>query len=176
MEAIEEECRPILIPMLRNEKVLLDANSCHSLAKWVTLRVLIAQHAAPENLRIIPPGTYHRFYRSRSLPSGAQVWMGRYNGTGMWPCDYHHLELTIAGPSGPEPSEPNGYFVAFVVGYVAFLCFGHEIKGGERILNLSGGLDRYFVPIWPDAATVTWPPEGVLGANGLEAVIRTLEP
>jgi hypothetical protein len=172
MERLETETRPILIPMLEDRTVVLGGREQGILARWATLRTLVAQHGHPAGKQAIPAETYHRFYQSRELPMGAQIWTGRYGGAGAWPTDYHHLELFQSGPDRPEPERPNSYVVAFSVGYVAFLYWGHELKGGLR-LDLSN-LAPYFLPIWPTGAPVRWPPPGVIGAGELEAVIRGL--
>jgi hypothetical protein len=173
MEALESAARPILVPMLEDKTVVLDAIQQSTLAKWATLRVLMAQHAHPPGMRAIPDASYHRFYRSLALPVGAQVWTGRYGGAGGWPTDYHHLELFASGPTRPEPPSPNVYTSAFSVGYVAFLYWGHEIEDGP-IIDIGRDLSRWWLPVWPVGGPIDWPPTGVLGADGLEASIRKL--
>jgi hypothetical protein len=172
MEDLESETRPVLVPMLEDRAVILDASDQDILAKWATLRTLMAQHGHPPGKQAIPAESYHRFYRSRERPVGAQIWTGRYSGAGAWPTDYHHVELFVSSPGRPDPARPNGYVVAFSVGYVAFLYWGHEIEDGP-VIDI-GGLAPYFVPIWPVGASVDWPPPGLIGAGGLEAAIRRL--
>jgi hypothetical protein len=173
MNDLENEARPVLIPMLEDKQVVLDAIQQHTLAKWATLRVLMAQHGHPPDMRAIPEARYHRFYRARALPIGAQVWIGRYSGAGAWPTEYHHLELFHPAPGRPEPTRPNGYVAAFSVGYVALLYWGHEIEGGP-VLDIGSDLSRDLIPVWPVTAPVNWPPPGLIGAGGLEAAIRQL--
>jgi hypothetical protein len=173
MEGLETETQPILIPMLEDKAVVLDAIQQHTLAKWATLRVLMGQHGLPSDMRAIPEASYHRFYDSRALPLGAQIWVGRYNGAGEWPTEYNHLELFLPQPERPEPSRPNGYMVACSVGYVALLYWGHELQDGQAIDSL-GALTGYFAPIWPVSGPFVWPPPGLIGATGLEAALRSL--
>lgn len=172
MERLETVARPILIPMLEDRSVVLDAGEQATLARWATLRVLMAQHGHPPGKQAIPAERYHRFYQSRELPLAAQIWTGRYGGAGAWPTQYMHLELFQSGPERPEPERPNGYVVAFSVGFAAFLYWGHEISDGLG-LDLTN-LAPYFVPIWPTEGSVRWPPPGVIGADDLQAVIRGL--
>jgi hypothetical protein len=174
MNDLEGEAREVLPPMLADTRVVLDAVQQHTLAKWGTLRVLMGQHGHPPGKRAVPEGSYHAFYRSRALPSGAQVWVGRYSGAGPWPTDYRHVELFISSPDHREPARPNAYVVGFTVGYVAFLYWGHEIEDGPEI-DLDG-IAPYFVPVWPVTGPVVWPPPGLIGENGLEleAAIRRL--
>ena len=170
MERLEAETRPILIPMLQDQRVTLDARKQDTLAKWAALRTLIAQHGHPPGKRAISPETYHRFYRSRELPIGARIWIGRYSGAGAWPTDYRHVELFFSTEGRPEPTQPNGYAVAFTVGYVAFLHWGHEIEAGPGA-NI-GVLSPFFVSIWPTGPAVEWPPAGLIEASELDAAIR----
>lgn len=172
MERLEAETRPILIPMLEDRAVVLDEPSQDKLSRWATLRMLMAQHGHPPNKQPVLAETYHRFFRSGAPPVGAQIWTGRYSGAGAWPTNYHHVELFFSGQNRPEPVHPNGYAVAFSVGYVAFLYWGHELHDGPAI-DL-GGLAPYFVPIWPAVPSVEWPPTGLIGAGGLEGAIRRL--
>jgi hypothetical protein len=173
MESIEEETRPILIPMLRDAPTTLEPVAQDTLARWATLRILIAQHGHPPGRRrAIPPGRFTAFYNSRALPLGAQIWIGRCNGEGPWPTNYHHVELHSSAFGRPEPATPNGYFTAFSVGYLAFVYWGHEIESGPVVGNL-GGLTPYLTPIWPARADpIVWPPRGLLGADGLQAVAK----
>lgn len=174
MDRLERECRPRLIPMLRNEMVTLDADDQRALAKWVTLKALMAQYGHPPGMQVIPPQSYHRFYRSQALPPGAQIWTGRYDGAGAWPCDYQHLPLYMTPGAGPEPASPNANFAAFTIGYVAFLYFGHELESGP-VFTPRSSVSRYWQPIWPTSPMVVWPPAGLIGADGLERLMRSLE-
>ncbi len=174
MEDLEAYVQPALVPMLQDQRVALGVKAQWGLSMWATLRVLVAQHGHEADARSIPERAYHRFYETRALPVGAQVWLGRYSGGGAWPTDYQHVELFASGPSRPEPPGPNAYVVAFSVGYVAFLYWGHDIEDGP-VLDIGSDLGRFFVPIWPIARDgVEWPPPGLLGADGLEAAIRGL--
>jgi hypothetical protein len=172
MSTIESSVQPSLIPMLHNEPCTLDAQAKKALSQWATLRILIAQLAHPaERRRTIPPERYKQFYEARSLPRGAQVWVGRYNGAGGWPTDYHHVELHGSAFGRPSPATPNGYLTAFSIGYAAFVYWGHEIENGP-VVDIAG-LAPYLIPIWPiEPAPAMWPPKGLLGANGLRAILK----
>jgi hypothetical protein len=174
MNDLEKEVRPTLIPMLENKAGALTTTQQESLAKWATLKVLMGQHGHPKDLHTIPTEAYHRFYRTRALPVGAQIWTGRYDGSGSWPTHYRHVEMFFSATGRPEPARANGYVVAFAVGYVAFLYFGHEIEDGP-ILDIGRDLGRYFVPVWPTTPVdLLWPPHGLLGSDGLDATLRGL--
>jgi hypothetical protein len=172
MEDLETETQPILTPMLLDQEIALNPQAQRTLAQWATLRVMMAQHAHPTDNRSIPDESYARFYVSRALPAGAQVWIGRYSGAGAWPTNYQHTDLHASLAGRPPPSRPNGYLVAFSIGYVAFFYWGHEIENGPSRVNIGELLAPYLVPIWPATGNVRWPPKGLLGANDLGAIMR----
>jgi hypothetical protein len=171
MERIEGATQPILKPMLRDEPVQLEVAAQDTLAQWATLRMMMAQHGHPKDRRrSIPETRYHGFYRRLQIPPGVQIWLARYDGSGAWPTNYVHREITISG----EPlAQPNTYLAAFSVGYVAFVYWGHEVEDGA-IAHPGEGMKPFLVPIWPPTRTVSWPPRGLLGATGLDAVVENL--
>ena len=158
-------------PMLNNETVTHDSASQDALARWATLRMLIAQLGHPTGRRrAIPPERYKSFYASRELPPVAQVWIGRHNGRGGWPTDYTHREIFVSFAGRPEPTTPNAYVAAFSIGYAAFVYWGNEYRG--LYITSLRGLAPYLVPLWPiHPGSVRWPPNGLIGENGLKAVI-----
>ena len=125
MAGLEREVAPLLTPMLLDEEVTLRPEEQRTVARWATLKMLVAQEGHGEVKRIISRDRYRLFYVDRSLPIGAQVWIGRYNGAGSWPTSYQCRELFITMQGQDEPPLPNAYLVGFTVGYVAFLVWGH---------------------------------------------------
>ncbi len=86
MEQIETAAPPILTAMLDDKRVSLDISGVDALAQWVTLHVMVAQHAYPkERRRSIPKERYRAFFQTRQVPPGAQIWVGRYSGAGRGP-------------------------------------------------------------------------------------------
>jgi hypothetical protein len=171
MEQIETAARPILTPMLDDKRVSLDISGVDVLAQWVTLRVMVAQHAYPkERRRSITQERYRAFFQTRQVPPGTQIWVGRYSGAGPWPTQYYHREIRIARP---DTSPPNAYIVGFSVGYVAFVCWGHEVTAGA-IVRLGQKMHELLAPIWPALSPISWPPPGLLGAEGLATAVANL--
>lgn len=171
MEGIESETRPILTPLLENKSRTLDPCDQEVLARWATIRVLMAQlgHPPGKPLAILPE-RYQRFYEVHELPPKAQIWIAQRNGEGSWPVTCLTKELFIATP---ESAGPNAYITAFAVGHVAFVYWGHEVEDGATA-HLGVGMKPYLSPIWPDINPVRWPPDGLLGATGLDAVVKNL--
>ena len=171
MEQIETATRPVLSPMLDDKSVGLDIGAADALAQWVTLRVMVAQHAYPKGRRrSIPEERYRAFFKTRQIPPGMQIWVGRYSGAGAWPTQFVHREIRIARP---DSSPPNAYIVGFSVAYVAFVCWGHEVAAGA-IVHLGQRMHDFLSPVWPALSPITWPPPGLLGADGLATSVANL--
>jgi hypothetical protein len=174
MEEIEKEAAPILTPLIQHQEGIdLGPVEKETLARWATLRVLVGQHGHPrDRRRAIPPDRYHRFYESREMPN-CQAWMARRNGEGPWPTDYHHRELFIHLVGRPDPTTPNAYLTSFAVGHVAFVFWGSSFKQGPTV-DVGENLRTYLLPLWPDIDPILWPPAGLLGPTGLNAVMQGL--
>jgi hypothetical protein len=81
---IENEVKPILMPLIADQPILLDPSQQASLAVWATKTLLMLQliHRQKQS---IPLKWFHWFRRHRwPLPS-EQIWIARYDGTGDWP-------------------------------------------------------------------------------------------
>jgi hypothetical protein len=173
MEDLEAATRPILTPMLEDRAVELGTDDQLVLSRWATMAIMVAQHTHPLDQRTIGGDRFQRFHWLRELPRGAQIWIGRYDGSGPWPTNYQHLALHISEPHGPSPARPNGYLTAFSIGYVAFVYYGHDMENGPS-WHSSSAQDLFLNPIWPSPGkTVRWPPPGLLEADGLQAAIRS---
>lgn len=121
MNELEREAAPTLIPMLHNEKVELRPEEQRAVARWATLKLLIAQELHPSLERIIDPSRYRQFYVDRSLPTGAQIWLGRYSSAGPWPTNYRFQALFMTMHGQDETPLPNAYLAGFTIGYLAFV-------------------------------------------------------
>jgi len=174
MSDVENSVMPSLIPMLANEETTLDCRAQDSLARWATLRMMIAQLGHPaERRRAIPPERYARFYSGLAMPPGAQVWLGRHDGSGGWPTEYQYRELFVSALGQPEPSSPNAYVAAFSIGYAAFVYWGSELS--SLFLHDLGRLAPYVVPVWPvRPPSVRWPPQELVRKDGLASIVEFL--
>lgn len=173
MEGIESETRPVLTPLIQHESRTLDPCDQEALSRWATIRVMMALLGHPAGKRgTISSERYHRFYEAGELPN-CQIWVAQRNGQGPWPADYVYNELFLTLAESPEPAAANAYVTAFAVGHVAFVYWGSQFKQGPTV-EIGENLRPYLLPIWPDVSAVRWPPEGVLGATGLEAVVKNL--
>jgi hypothetical protein len=133
MNELEGEAAPLLIPMLHNEEIVLRPEEQRTLARWTTLKLLVAQELHPSLQRIVDSSRYRQFYVDRSLPSGAQVWLGRYSGAGPWPTNYRFQVLFMTMHGQDEPPLPNAYLAGFTIRLPGFCLLGaRDPKRGRR--------------------------------------------
>jgi hypothetical protein len=170
MEQVEDEARPFLIPMLEDRKTELRPEGQRAVVRWATLKLLAAHLGHPADKQSIPAARFRQFFIDRSLPPGARVWIGRYDGTGTWPTHYRYLELFVSENGGTEPDISNGYLAGFSVGHLAFFYWGHELRQGP--LPDVSRVAAYLAPVWPATGTARWPPEQSLDGDGMRFVME----
>jgi hypothetical protein len=145
MEQIETEARPVLIPLIQHEDAELGPLEKETLARWATLRVMMAQFLDPPGRpKAIRAERYHRFYEARELPPRSQVWIARRNGEGPWPGAIVRLGEGMKPfliPTWPE-IDPSSWPP---VGLLGERGLHRPPKAHRRVLKRSGvGALRYF--------------------------------
>lgn len=93
MSQLEEQVKPILTPMLRDQPRTLTAPEQHLLATWATKTALTMQGANIGGERFTPAADYHWFHDRRVPLPNAHIWLC-YGGQGNWP---------LPPPSGIPP-------------------------------------------------------------------------
>ncbi|MGO9496519.1 MAG: hypothetical protein ACLQA5_07380 [Solirubrobacteraceae bacterium] len=51
--------------------------------------------------------------------------------------------------------------------------WGHEVTAGA-IVRLGQNMHELVTPIWPALSPISWPPPGLLGAEGLATAVANL--
>lgn len=77
MSALEEQARPILTPMLRDEPRTLTAPEQHVVATWPTKTMLTIQGANIGGERVASPEQYRWFYENQTPLSVSYAWLCR---------------------------------------------------------------------------------------------------
>jgi hypothetical protein len=74
MKALEEQARPILTPLIRGEPINLDLDQQRTLAEWITLKAMIAEHNVPADV-VVPEEDRVKFFTDRAIPSYIHIWV-----------------------------------------------------------------------------------------------------
>ncbi len=168
MEQIEAEARPSLILMLEDRAVEHRPEAQRAIARWATLKLLVAHLGHPPEKQSIPAARYRQFLSTARCPP-ARVWLARYGGAGAWPTDYRYLQLFLTMNGGIETELSNGYLAAFSVGHLTFFYWGNEFDRGP--IPEVTRVDSHLRSAWPATGTASWPPKRSLDGDGIRYVM-----
>jgi len=168
MGQLEEAVKPILEPMLRGQRCLIDAEAKRILAFWVTKTVLAFQSVESDTTTFARPLEFKQLVQSKQALPASQIWLGatRYGN-----------EMFYRAHSACLPEEDsmaaNGFGATLIVGHAAFyLLHGFEEPLGLQLrVSISSALRK----IHPtDKGTIAWPPRSFLepdNKNGLAELV-----
>jgi hypothetical protein len=172
--AIENDAKPLLIPMIAGEQIWLDVEQQGVLATQAMLIALMLQLTHAERQRSIPLSAYHWFRKWRMPLANEQMWVALYDGSGEWPTSYRHYGMSIfdAAVSDP-PDDVNAHALAFTIGHLVVISFGHTVDHEIRVGLKDGAPSAVIRPIWPIRPAGTgFPGNGrVEGAGGLHSLV-----
>jgi len=174
MEELEEWAQGWLTRPIRGERRVLRYWRQVCAAAWAIKTAMVWESVEPEHRTI--PLEVMRIFHQLQRPSGKQqVWIGRYLGA-----DPHSFRRTAgyaigSRPEGAGDSEhAEAYLVAFSIGQLAFVVFGH-LGMPMPDVALPQGLAAKLIQIWPPIhERVEWPPTTALDDADLDVVVRSL--
>lgn len=161
MSRLQEETKPILLPLIQGNKTRLRAKSQMQLAQWCTMAVMVAEFVLPKLIAIPQPS---RTYFKETLlpPDNWKIWIGNFQ-RDKWPGYLCHNVLPVFGESqsmvvnhcGVCP--PNTHETTYVVGNLFIYAFS------STQINVvknwwPEGENRIIHRIFPqDRAVIRWP-------------------
>jgi hypothetical protein len=153
MSQLENQCVPLLAPMILGRSQDLIPADQEAISLWATKTVMVCQFVHWDR-RCIPDEHYHDLFRSRRPRPDASIYLAHQYPDSS--ADSSRLiRYDAAGftrPHGP------GYTATLAIGELVIQVFTHT-----RFVHQGYGLqpsdDTYLRRIWPKAAAaVTWPP------------------
>ena len=168
MSRLEPPSKTVLVPLMTGGEIALDGAAITQLAKFIMLKIMVAEHDAFPGRNTMPIYTAEdrrRFKDAPYIPDGVRIWIGPGGGPKWRTSIYRYVSgvrLTTAPPG--SVIEP-----------------GFE-RRGANIQSVTWGIGRFFVhvvattnlefysahgwevppgltPIWPlDGSTIAWPP------------------
>jgi hypothetical protein len=162
MGAIEEAAKPILIPLLQGVPVTLTAEHRMALAKWIALKVMVAEHENPRDAVIRQPARTD-FMNSGAIPSEIRIWIGYHDDPGWYTGYWHRTALVTLGLASSLPPPPvlrnvkNIQTTAFGIGHLftfSWVTTIDELELGLGSLEEAGVVKR----LWPlIESNIAWP-------------------
>jgi hypothetical protein len=158
------------------ESAVLGPSEQFTLAVWATKTVLMLQHGFAETGDPIPPEDYWWFRQHRHPLHNAQIWIGRYDGSGDWPIACHQYSFGLFDTTKTEMTEEiNGYIAVMAVGHLVFRVFGHSVETGTIDPPGEQFADK-LRQVWPlSGEQISFPPPSVVEGNaGLLALVESI--
>jgi hypothetical protein len=156
MNDLEKEARPVLEPLLLGIPVSLLPAGREVVARWITLKLIVGEHAKLGNAVVTQPDR-SAFMNERRIPDVVKIWIGQIN-SAKWKHGWqrHAATMTWPGEAPPKPFLKNSQSTAFGAGKLfvfALITYLADYKGG-----VSEAFANVMPRLWPPSDD-PWPPE-----------------
>jgi hypothetical protein len=106
MSAIEQAAQPYLRPLILGEKVTLDRSALDAVSRWITLKVMVAEHSSVDNA--VTPRPYRMEFRKAGvIPDYMRVYLASHDLPFEKSIGYIRNSQALALRS-PDESAPHG--------------------------------------------------------------------
>ena len=170
MSKLEGEVAPILIPMIRDEPITLNAQAKLTLASWITKTVMTADTAEP-NAMAITQAERTGLMETKRPPNQWQIWLARHSHTDGWETGLEHVAISLQRPPINEKMLQTKNTQATTIGIGKLLIHvtsstlpGYKIDPPEDVLP---SLTR----LWPMPDTdIAWPTSHALRNEDVDRI------
>jgi hypothetical protein len=174
MSVMENDTKPLLLPLLLAETMSLDSDAAQKLAEWVTLKIIIAEHNEPDNA-VFSQSDWTAFMNDRTIPSFVGIWIAQID-QARWSSTLARQTATVCVPPNlpPNPHRKNVQSTAFGVGRLLVSAIVSKAADFKPEINatFANGIRR----IWPlPNQTINWPPTRTLTGRQADALGRALD-
>jgi hypothetical protein len=173
MNQIEAEARPFLTPIVAGAATSIDSYGLTAVAKWIALKVIVAEHAVPDNA-LAPLIDRAIFHQSGKIPDYFRLYVA-HNISKQKQFYIRHAHCFIYAEGGPNPplegTTQNVQVVTFVAGEAIIQAVCTRIAGVslEDKAHVVGFHDR--CRIFPtDSAVIDFPQRPRLDFAGINSV------
>ena len=179
MNRLEKEVRPTLTAMALGAAISLTQDRLLAIAKWVTMKCLVAEHDKPD-MWVTPPEDCAQFMRLGTIPDFFRIY-AVHNVSGASIGYIRHSHGIVRFGERPSPPFPKGtnqniQTVSFLVGRTFFHVNAARIVDFEleKRFNILRVWDQ--CRIWPNnSGPIGWPHRPNLDAEGITFVSEVLE-
>ena len=172
MSRLEEACKPLLLPMIRGQKVYLGVEAQTQILTWVALKAMVAEQSIPDEL-VTTAELRRALYVSNKIPENFSVWIGRCDDKG-WQASYFRQTATITAtsPSSNETYSRNTHSICFGLGKLFVLALHTTDSSVANRLFFNYPIMRKLML----SGTVEWPPPPVSSQIASEIAYGRLNP
>jgi hypothetical protein len=162
MSRLQEEAKPILVPMLTGQTTVLPQIRQRIIARWVAMSVATGEYFNPD-LAAVSQAERDFLRLKRRAPSTWRIWVGHYkreDWVGLWV--HHSIPISdkkhvIQFFDDGRP-RPNTQATTFVVGQIYFTVISSAIVGIPGQYEFADRARRRLFEIWPyRGKPLQWP-------------------
>src|SRR5262249_11321537 len=151
MSVLQEHTKPVVLPLLKGDRTVLDRTRQNILAAWAAMTVICAEYIEPTRAAMAVVARRHLF-KNKQAPDCMRIWIGDYQ-RNRWPVRWVHNSLLISEHETPYPwaigpngvPRPNTQITTFVLGRLYLHAFSCPF---EEILRAFEPDTRLLAQIW----------------------------
>lgn len=162
MSRLQSRAKPILIPLVVGDKIVLDRFKQETLTAWIAMAVMCSEFFQAGRAAISPLER-ERFYKTTTIGKNWKIWIGNYQ-RGDWVGHWVHLVSSVgAEDSLPYPTaggrpQPNTQSTTMVVGQLYINVVSSAVPELIERWDLSEHGTRILARIHPVQETfIAWP-------------------
>ena len=159
MSELEASIKPLLALLAGDVSVEMNAEQQLRLTIWAAKTAMVTEATKPQKaVRFYQPEVRKAFNSGFSIPYNTRMWMGRYNGSGLFAAAAE-IQYNLARISSSGFGSVTTMIVGHLVLQVLSLNFpaetqDHVVEIPQRI----GDWDQTLFPLWPFERSHLWPP------------------
>lgn len=177
MSKLQEDTKPILLPLILGQNSLLTRKSQSTLSAWIAMLTMVAEFLDKTGTRIAISPNDRLFLRTKlTAPPSMKIWIGYYEKDN-WPAVWAHATFPV-GSEGivPRRSElgvdfPNTQTTTFVIGKLYAHILSSDIVSLVRSNDMKGNARKLLYRIQPvRSSPLGWPPSLKLSDQDADAI------
>lgn len=181
MGNIEENAKPILVPLIRGEKCFLNPTMTTTLMQWILMKVLVAEcNSHPDHPvdPIFDQVTRTDFMHSRTIPPYVRAWIGMHIGT-KWITGFHRHACGLGftrtlPPPPPDPARAkNVQVITWGIGRFLIYLNATTDPAIYPVLDHNGPSPLW--RFWPLGTGIAWPPPFFVSDAQIDELSEAME-
>jgi hypothetical protein len=177
MSLLQEDTKPILLPLVLGEVSSLHKNNQSKLAAWIAMFTMVSEFIDKTETRIGIPATERLFLKEKQIvPPNWKKWIGNYRSE-KWKGVWLHSTIPIKSEKHiPKKHDsglylPNTQTTTFLVGKLYVHVLSSEIERITRSQDIRGAGRKLLYRLWPiRSSPVNWPPPLTMSDADAEAI------
>jgi hypothetical protein len=165
MSKLQEQTKPILLPLILGQSSFLHRKAQSILSAWIAMFVMVAEFLDKTGTRVAISSEDRLFLRNNlRAPSNMKIWIGYFERV-KWKGRWIHVTIPISDEDhAPQRSEfgvdfPNTQTTTFVIGKLYIHVLSSEIISVVRRNEMRRGAKALLYRIHPiKTSPLAWPP------------------